>query len=202
MSDETAITITTYDQFADHYAAHLGSYALDTEKDRFAALLPPRAWVADVGSGPGRYTLALAARGLNMIPVDLSLGLLHEGAKYGVSRRVQANMLRLPFGTGALDGVWACASLLHLSRVLMLDALRELRRVVRGGGAAFIDVKKGDGDAWVAFEGGGSRFFTYYQPDQLDALITAAGWQIVHAEANPDGKRADLVWLARFCRAV
>ncbi|MCD4685785.1 MAG: class I SAM-dependent methyltransferase [Anaerolineae bacterium] len=202
MSDETSITTNTYNQHAEHYAAHLGSSVLDAEQDRFAALLSAGAWVADVGSGPGHYAVELAARGLNVIPVDLSLGLLREGAQYGVPHCVQANMLRLPFGMGVLDGVWACASLLHLSRDLMPDALRELRRIVRIGGAAFIDVKLGTGEAWIPVDGAGSRFFTYYQPGELDALITAAGWQIVHAEVNPDAMRTNITWLARYCRAV
>ncbi len=202
MSDETSRTINTYNQHADHYAVHLGSIMLDAAKDRFAALLSAGSWVVDVGSGPGRYALGLAARGLNVIPVDLSLGLLRAGARYGVPRRVQANMLRLPFGTRAVDGVWVCASLLHLPRALMPDALCELRRIVRTSGAAFIDVKLGEGEAWIPVEGAGLRFFTYYQPDELDGLISTAGWQIVHAEANPSGKRPGLVWLARYCRAV
>lgn len=202
MSDETSRTINTYDHYAAHYAAQLGSVPLEAEQDRFAALLPDGAWVADVGAGPGRYALGLAARGLNVIPLDLSLGLLRAGAAFGVRRRVQANMLRLPFGTGAVDGVWACASLPHLSRNRMPEALRELRRIVRRGGAAYIAVKLGEGARWVPVEGAGSRFFTYYQPDELDDLLAAAGWRIVHAHVNRDGTRPNLRWLNRYCRAV
>lgn len=201
MSDETSTTIDDYDSQAERYAACLGCASLDHEIDQFAAMLPPAAWIVDSGAGPGRYTLALAQRGLNVVALDLSSGLLRAGVELGVKHSVLADMRRLPFAAGVLDGVWACASLLHLQQSSMPRVLAEMRRTVCSGGVAFISVKQGQGTEWVTSPGGGRRFFTYYQPDVLDVLLTDAGWQIVDGKLSPDTTRAGLSWIVRFCRA-
>lgn len=201
MSDETSTTINDYNSLAQHYAACLGRAPLDDEIDRLVAMLPAAAWIADIGAGPGRYTLALAQRGLNVIALDLSSGLLRAGVAMGVTRSVLADMRWLPFADGALDGVWACASLLHLPEAIMPHALAELRRSVRTGGTAYLSVKLGQGTEWKPSPGGGRRFFTYYQPDALDILLENAGWQVVEGHISPDTTRAGLSWIVRFCRA-
>ena len=193
--------MNSYNRHADHHAARMGRTDLSADLDRFAAHVAPGAWVADVGAGPGRYAIALAARGLRPIALDLSLSLLRAGRELGVTRRVQADLLALPFATGMLGGAWASASLLHLPSDDMPAALRELRRVVRSGGAAYISVKQGDGSSWESSAEGGARFFTYYRPAMLDNLLREAGWEPVAGWSAADATRSHVRWLARVCRA-
>ncbi len=199
MSDETSRTIASYDRFSAVFASALGGASLSHELDIFACMLPPGARIVDAGAGPGHYTLALAARGLLAVPVDLSMELLRVASEYGLDKLVLADLRRLPFARGDLDGVWACASLLHLPKQVLPDALGELRRVVRIGGALYCSVKLGDGEKWVAAPQGGERFFAYYGEDELDHLLAENGWVISGGYVTPGRSHP---WINRFCRAV
>lgn len=199
MSDETSRTIASYIRHSAEFASALGSISLSHELDSFACMLPVEARVVDVGAGPGHYTLALAARGLLPIPVDLSAELLRVARNYGLDNPVLADMRCLPFGTGSLDGVWASASLLHLPKTALPAALKELRRVVHLGGALYCSLKLGEGEQWVTSPHGGERFFAYYSEDEIDRALTETGWAITGGYLNPGRTHP---WINRFCRAV
>ena len=70
------------------------------------------------------------------------------------------------------DGVWAAASLLHLPKARIHQALQEIRRVLKPDGGFFITVKKGEGEALVDNHVG-KRFFAYYQPQELTQLLAS-----------------------------
>jgi len=59
----TQQTTQTYDQIAAQFAARNWGADLSEQLDRFCACLRPGAHVLDLGCGPGRDTLSLAARG-------------------------------------------------------------------------------------------------------------------------------------------
>lgn len=199
MSDETSRTIASYDRHWAQFANALGGVSLSHELDTFACMLPTGARVVDVGAGPGHYTMALAARGLLALPVDLSIELLRVARNYGLDCPTLADLRQLPFARGSLDGVWASASLLHLPRHELPGALRELRRVVRLSGVLYCSMKLGEGEGWVTSAYGAERFFAYYGEAEIDRLLVESGWVITGGYLNP-GRTCP--WINRFCRAV
>lgn len=62
--------------------------------------LAPGMRVLDVGCGPGRHSLALAALGIDVVGVDISLPFLQAA---GPGRWVRADARRLPFVPGSFD---------------------------------------------------------------------------------------------------
>jgi len=116
------------------------TFRLDTRWRRIAVdslRLPPSSVVVDLASGTGDLCVDLAARGHRPISVDLSIGMLRND-RSGVPR-VQADILVLPFGDAAVDGVTCGFALRNL---VDLDAFfLELARVLRPGGRiALLDV--------------------------------------------------------------
>ncbi len=94
--------------------------------------------VLDYGCGHGMAAVVLARAGARVTAFDLSAGYLHEAdaraRANGVRVRfLQADGERLPFADGAFDRIWGNAVLHHLD---MTVAGREIRRVLRPGGAA------------------------------------------------------------------
>ena len=69
--------------------------------------------------------------------------------------------------------------LLHLPRIQAPQALLEFYRVLRPGGTLYVGVKEGEGKKWVTDQKGQERFFTYYQPEEIDRLIQAGNFEIV-----------------------
>lgn len=103
-----------------------------------AGLLERRSPVLDLGCGAGRHLHAMRAAGLGAWGLDLSMALLARGSLVGAA--VRGDMRRLPWRSGA----FACVTSLFTSFGYFEDAenlavLREVRRVLRPGGALLLD---------------------------------------------------------------
>ncbi len=175
-------TIASYNRMAPEFVArlkHNGFWDAPIEPafSKFTATLAQRALVLDVGCGPGRDTNALQAAGFNAIGLDLSIGMLRQAQTYQSAPWVQSDMLNLPFGENSVDGVWMCASLLHIPRRLAPQVLIEVRRVLKPRGGFYVAVKQGDGEEMT--DNLGERHFIYYQPDALVAMVKQAGFPVL-----------------------
>jgi SAM-dependent methyltransferase len=102
-----------------------------------AAVATPAPRLLDLGAGTGRFGRPFVAAGDAYVGVDLSLGMLHEFARY-VPRPAlaQADGERLPFGDAAFDAVLMVqvfGGMRGWRRVLA-----EAKRVLAPGGALLI----------------------------------------------------------------
>jgi ubiquinone/menaquinone biosynthesis C-methylase UbiE len=170
-----------YNQNVQEYIVTSGTRPMTIELDAFCALVPPGGSVLDVGCGYGRDTLALAGKGFSPIGIDLSTGLLEEARRRApeVDFR-QMNMLELDFPDNTFDGIWACASLLHLSLEDIPKALAEFYRVLKPGGSVFITMKQGDDveKNEPSFSSKIPRHFSFVSPHNFKNLLEQAGFTI------------------------
>lgn len=117
---------------------------------RTLAAVPVTSRVLDVGCGDGTQTEALIQLGFDVYAVDASpenvkdaraAAAVHVGEEEASKRISRARAVALGYPDEFFDWVIACGSLAHLeSREAMLDALRELRRVMRAGGWLYATV--------------------------------------------------------------
>ncbi len=176
-ADTLTRTLASYEAHAAAYAARSQAEDLARGWSSFIRSLLPPACLLDLGCGAGRDLAYFRNRGYRVVGLDRSAGLLAQAAAYvpGVPLTL-GDARTLPFRSGAFDGVWACASLLHLPREALPTALAEVRRVLRGGGVFYAALKAGSGtDSNDTF---GERFFTLYQPPELVLLLDAAGFSL------------------------
>jgi SAM-dependent methyltransferase len=188
-------TRRTYDKIAARFLANTRDRAaVSPWLRRFAEHLGAGTTVLDLGAGPGCDSAVLRRLGLRAISLDLSLGMLRAGLAEFPGPRVQADARHLPFRNGSMAGVWANASLLHLSPEEAASAVREAHRVLRAAGLFHISVKLGNGEEWESKRYGEPRWFRYWSAAELDALLTTAGFTVV-ASWSSSTPRAD--WLVR-----
>ncbi|GAB4542310.1 MAG: hypothetical protein Kow0063_34120 [Anaerolineae bacterium] len=192
--DELQQTIQAYDKNAPYFATRFWGLDLAAQLDRFCACLRPGARVVDVGCGPGRDLLKLARRGFWAVGVDRSAGMLRQALAQGATNLVQADARALPFAQGALDGVWACASLFYLPKAGLPAVLREMRRAL-GHGHICLIMKHGEGESWHEDEQGQRRFFAYYHTAEVELALERAGFQVLHCDLEPDTRHPDFAWI-------
>ncbi len=93
--------------------------------------------VLDIAAGTGTSSEPFADAGVDVVPADFSMGMLHVGKR----RRpdlgfTAADALRLPFADGSFDAVTMSFGLRNVSDPL--GALLELHRVTRFGGRLLV----------------------------------------------------------------
>jgi SAM-dependent methyltransferase len=190
------------DAYDDHAAGYTARWADPATApggllERFAAAVPAGGLVVDVGCGPGRDLRLLHGRGFRTVGMDLSARMLTRARRQGATGPlVQADMTRLPLRPGSADGLWLCASLLHVPKRAAPAVLALLARTLRGGGPLALIVRQGDGERWTRT--GGWRLFTYWQPDELDQTLGTAGLRVRWRETSPDQLGRDQAWLWRI----
>lgn len=180
-------TTRTYDCITTTFAANTWDLYLKNALEGFVALLPECARVLDIGCGPGRDSGHLRKNGFDAIGADLSWGMLREARWRIGTPLVCCDMRTLPFHAASFDGVWICASLLHLPRSEAPQALKEVQRVMRRKAPIFVGLIHGEGERWNTAHG--PRFFTYYRPDEITSLLQDCGFSIQSSWTQP-GKGA------------
>jgi SAM-dependent methyltransferase len=201
---EVEQTSAAYDAIAADYAARWASQAdpMAAARRRLAAHLPAGAWVLDAGCGPAHDTAGLRALGLRAIGLDRSRGMLAQARQREGIPLMLGDMRRLPIADGALDGLWACASFLHIPKRDSRAVLDEFRRALRPGGALYLSVKQGDGERWQLDQFGQRRFFAFYQAAELDERLAAAGFAIADRWAEADAQGRPETWLSRIAQSI
>ncbi len=199
--NEIQDTQKTYAQIASDYAvAWADRGSLDKQIARFLDLVQPGGRVFDMGCGPGFDTAVFQQHNLSPIGLDYSMQMMLTGRRqHQISApMVQVDMRQLPFAQCA-DGIWACASLLHLPRVQMLPTLQGFHRLLKPGGLLYLSVKLGKGEEWTSLSYGhqAKRYFTYWQPDELDDLLQTAVYEIVDGWID---SAKGVQWLVRYAR--
>jgi SAM-dependent methyltransferase/uncharacterized membrane protein YbhN (UPF0104 family) len=137
--------VAHFDTIAEEYNAqwspHVWDLLIDRKLSLMASVLPPaeRAGIGlDLGCGLGLQTAEMRRRGFDVVGVEPSVGLLTQ-RRHGEAPVVAGDALRLPVRDGSVDFVFVIGVLHHLpGREAQTQALREIARVLRPGGALLV----------------------------------------------------------------
>jgi SAM-dependent methyltransferase len=161
-----------FDPTVDFYDAHAGAFAADTLGvdmgplyEPFLVLVRSGGHILDAGCGPGRDARAFHDMGYRVTAFDASTEMARLAAEH-LGEPVQVLRLQDLAAEDEFDGVWACASLLHVPAAEMTGVLARLARALRPGGALFVSFKLGAGE-----ETRGGRQFTHQTEESLQSLL-------------------------------
>jgi SAM-dependent methyltransferase len=202
----TLTTVSAYNTGAHEYAEHSNDRTpLNRLHDRFRDLLSPEARILDLGCGPGHDAAELATRGLRVTAFDPAGGLLAEAkAHASITHLVQGDARLLPFAPQSFDGIWACASLLHVPKGEVPAALSEASRCLRSGGVLFTSMQHGQGELIVdrSLELP-VRYYFFYLSDEWSRLVSNAGFELIDQQVNPTTAgltKGATGWIETFAR--
>jgi SAM-dependent methyltransferase len=174
----------TYDRVAAEYATRivneLAGKPFDRHLlDRFAELVRPLGPVCDLGCGPGQVARYLSGHGLATLGIDLSAGMIEEARRLHPGLRFeQGDMLALDLPDGQLGGIAAFYSVVNIPREHQLQVFSEAWRVTRPGGWLLVAFHVGNGDVHLQewWEIPVEIDFSFFQPAEIEARLTAAGF--------------------------
>ena len=96
---------------------------------------------------------------------------------------------KLKFKNYEFDGVWACASIIHIPKKFLKKVLLELRRILKINGLLFVSVKEGSGERMVKDDyGNKKRFFSFFKKDELVGLFKNLGFRLLDSYRLSDDK--------------
>ena len=159
--------------------------------DLFLPLLAPSGHIIDAGCGSGRDSLYFLQQGFAVSAFDASERLV-EKASALTGLDVELNTFEHFNSEKLADGIWACASLLHVASNALPAAFTNLSKNLKDGGYLYCSFKYGNDDV----ERGG-RYFTNADESRLTMFIKHTRLHMVKtwitADARPD--RQDEKWL-------
>ncbi len=135
-------------------------------RQQFLELLAPNSLILDLGCGSGRDSRFFLDQGYRIIAVDAVEEIAKSAEKYlGHPVRVQkAEELN---ETDLYDGIWACASLLHIPKSRILETLKRIIRALKPHGIFYMSFKKGETD-WQDQK---QRYFNNYSLPLMRQLL-------------------------------
>jgi len=138
-------TVSYYNNNAPTFFNDTVSVDMYLLHDRFLALVPKGGFVLDAGCGSGRDARAFKQRGYRVAAFDASPELAALASEY-IGHYVAVRTFADVDEVGLYDGIWACASLLHLPLSELSDAINRLWRALKPGGVFYLSFKEGFGE--------------------------------------------------------
>jgi SAM-dependent methyltransferase len=170
-------------EYARQFFHELDNKPLDRQLlDRFAAETMGKGPVCDMGCGPGEVARYLKDKGADARGVDLSAGMVRQAKLLNPDIPFQhGNMLALDVPDGSWAGIAAFYSLIHIPRERIVEALRELRRVLMPGGVLLCTFHIGEGMVHTSEWWGEtlSIDFNFYLPAEMESWLREAGFQTI-----------------------
>lgn len=193
MVEDDVDSVRYYDRNAERFAADTGGLDLSALQGRFLQHLPAGGRILDAGCGVGRDALAFALRGYSVVAFDASVEMVRI-AKGRLAGRAEVLQMRFEdvAWCAAFDGIWACASLLHVPSVELSAVARRLAAALRMGGAIYMSFKQGSRERITD-----ARRFTDQTEETLRSTLEGTGLTIVEAWTTTDVRegRSGEFWL-------
>lgn len=140
-----ADNLNYYDRHAEAFVEATFPVAMHEIYNEFLPHLSDGARILDAGCGSGRDALHFHRQGYRVSAFDGSAAIASLAAqKTGllVEHRSFSQVTELC----VYDGIWACASLLHLPATEVPDSIERLWRALKPGGALYMSFKVGSGE--------------------------------------------------------
>ncbi|WP_077612046.1 class I SAM-dependent methyltransferase [Clostridium sp. Marseille-P2415] len=190
-------SIDYYNKYAAKEFEETVNQDMSEIRKEFLDLLEEGDTILDLGCGSGRDSLAFYDLGYDVTLLDASeemckLAEIHTGLEV-----LQMTFEEMDFDN-VFDGIWACASLLHIPKKELSDILTKIARALNDKGILYMSYKLGD------FEGfRGERYFSDFTADSITELLRDNGrFEIVKLWETEDMRsgHSDVRWLNALVR--
>ena len=157
-------TLNYYNQNADSFIEGTVSVNFKEVQDKFLQMLSGKK-ILDFGCGSGRDTMYFLKSGFDVTATDGSEELCKYASEY-TGIQVKQMLFQDLDEVDYYDGIWACSSILHLSKNELRIVMNKMSRALKAGGNIYTSFKYGN------FEGErNGRFFTDFTIDEFTDFV-------------------------------
>lgn len=158
------MTLNYYNQNADSFIEGTVSVNFKEVQDKFLQMLSGKK-ILDFGCGSGRDTMYFLKSGFDVTATDGSEELCKYASEY-TGIQVKQMLFQDLDEVDYYDGIWACSSILHLSKNELRIVMNKMSRALKAGGIIYTSFKYGN------FEGErNGRFFTDFTIDEFTDFV-------------------------------
>ena len=190
-------SIDYYNRYAVPYYEETVDASMEEVMKPFVELLSEEsenAEVLDLGCGSGRDTLLLEEYGFYVTPMDGSEEMCKLAEVNTDKEVLQMTYDEMEFDD-VFDGIWACASLIHLTED---EVMKKLVQALKENGVLYFSVHRGDRDG--IYHG---RYFHDYNRRELQSLMEEyPELEVVDIWTTQDvrSEKSDKLWLNVLAR--
>lgn len=194
--DKTEYTLEYYNQQAEQFVQGTVDVEFSNLQNLFIEMLPAGGTILDLECGSGRDSKAYKQAGFKVIAVDGSEALCKIASEY-IGQEVLCCRFQDLDIQESLEGVWACATLLHLEKDDVISTMQKLTKSLVSGGIFYASFKYGK------FSGErNGRFFTDMTEDTFAEILSEIEGltivkQMITEDARPDRSEK---WLNVFLK--
>lgn len=175
-SDPVLVSIEAYNNDPAGYARRYEEHLLD-RPHHFMSLLRSGSRILDLGCGPGRDIRIFTQAGHDPVGVELNTSFVTMARQHGEVIEADIRCARDLFAAGTFHGVWAQASLVHLSMDGTKKLLRDIRDLLAPGGVFYACVPAEGRSGWRD-EPDGRRWYTVWPGDEFESAVATADFAI------------------------
>ncbi len=187
--------IDYYNRNADSFFEGSINADMSVVRARFLSYVPAGGRILDAGCGSGRDSKVFMEAGYDVVSFDASEEMCKRASEY-IGREVKNMRFEEMSFANEFDGIWACASLLHVAFEKLPEIVKKLHEALRTNGAVYASFKYGEGTKIR-----GDRVFSDFTEESVIPLFENAGFKIVSNVVGTDSRpgREDEKWVNVIC---
>ena len=199
MDNNTKETLEYYNRNAINFVHGTVDVDFREMQDEFLSRVKPAGIILDLGCGSGRDSKYFLNQGYEVVAVDGSEEICKIASEY-TGLCVIHSTFQDYRPDKKFDGIWACASLLHLSFDEVVEVMNRLALFLNKGGCFYVSFKYGE---FSDMRHG--RYFTDMTKETFDQLLANVEGLKIELQKITSDVRADRVdekWLNVYMEKV
>lgn len=192
MSDIINKTLEYYNEKSDLFAGDTVDLEFSSIQDSFLKYLEPGSLILDFGCGSGRDSRYFMSKGFKVEAIDGSEEMVKIASNV-TGLPVKQMMFNELDENERYDGIFACASILHVPYNELPDIFTRLKKAVKKNGYIYVSFKYGE---YEGYRNG--RYFTDLNEERFTSLLEEVkGLTIIEETITSDARkgREDEKWL-------
>lgn len=149
-------------------------------RDKFEAYVSDGGRILDAGCGSGRDSRAFKQHGYSVVAFDASKEMCRMAAELLNQEVWQMRFDEIAFDE-EFDGIWACASLLHVSQDELPNIMQKLHIALKDNGAIYVSFKYGEGTKQR-----GERTFSDFTENSVKKLLSDSDFEVIECGITSD----------------